>query len=202
MRIESLGIADAWLCTPTQHADDRGVFLEWFRADRLEEATGRPFIPVQANHSRSRRGVIRGIHVVDVPPGQAKYVYCTRGQVLDVVVDLRVGSPTFGRHATAVLDDTDRRGAFVSEGLGHGFVALSDTADVAYLVSTGYDPSTEHGIDPLDPDLSLPWGVADPVLSDKDRSAPRLAEARARDLLPSYDDCRAWYDGLRGRPVR
>ena len=195
MQVEPLEIPDAYVCTPRQFGDDRGTFLEWFRGDRLAEATGRPFTPLQANHSISRRGTLRGIHFADVPPGQAKYVYCPRGAVLDVVVDLRVGSPSFGKHAAVRLDDVDRRGVFLAEGLGHGFVALTDDANVNYLVSTTYNPSIEHAVHPLDPELALPWPpeAGEFVLSDKDAAAPRLAEAQARGLLPSYDACRAFY---------
>ena len=198
MDIRPLAIGDAWVCTPTAYVDARGAFLKWFRADRLAEVTGRAFTPVQANHSVSARGVIRGVHYVDVPPGQAKFVYCPRGAVLDVVVDLRVGSPTFASHAAVVLDDTDRRGVLVSEGLGHAFCALSDGADVTYLVSTSYDPRTEHGVNPLDPALGLPWPAdVAAVLSAKDRDAPGLEQARSLGLLPSYDACRTWYDARR-----
>jgi dTDP-4-dehydrorhamnose 3,5-epimerase len=195
MDIEAFGISGAWVCTPRSHADDRGLFLEWFRGDVLAAETGRRFDVVQANHSVSRRGVVRGIHFADVPPGQAKYVYCPRGAVLDVVVDLRVGSPTYGEHRAVRLDDTDRRGLFIAEGLGHGFCALTDEVDVTYLLSTTYDPAAEHGVDPLDPELSLPWpsDLGDLSLSDKDRAAPSLADARATGLLPAYDTCLARY---------
>jgi dTDP-4-dehydrorhamnose 3,5-epimerase len=194
VRIEALDIAGAWTCTPQSHPDDRGLFLEWFRADRLHEVTGRRFTAVQANHSVSRRGVVRGVHFVDVPPGQAKYVYCTRGAALDIVVDIRVGSPTYGAHSAVVLDDVTRRGVLLGEGLGHAFCALSEATDVTYLVTTAYDPRTEHAINPLDPDLALPW-PDDVTLrqSDKDRAAPGLETARAQGLLPTYDACLAWY---------
>jgi dTDP-4-dehydrorhamnose 3,5-epimerase len=190
-----LEVADAYVCTPRQFGDDRGTFLELFRDDELAQVTGRAFAPAQANHSISRLGSLRGIHYADVPPGQAKYVYCPRGAVLDVVVDLRVGSPSYGKHAAARLDDVERRGVFLSEGLGHAFLALTDEAHVTYLISTTYNPTAEHAIDPLDPDLALPWptGELDLVLSEKDASAPRLAAVEGRGLLPSYDDCRAFY---------
>lgn len=201
MRIDALEIADVWVCAPAQHGDERGVFLEWFRADLLEEATGRGFVPVQANHSQSRRGTLRGIHYADVPPGQAKYVYCARGAVLDVIVDLRVGSPTFGRHVTVTLDDTDRRGVFLAEGLGHGFFALTDVVDVTYLVSTPYNPAAEHAVNPYDGDLALPWPAdrSGHFLSPKDAAAPSLQQARDGSALPSYDTCRRRYEDLADR---
>ena len=193
--ISPLEIADAYVCAPRAFGDDRGTFLEWFRADKLAEVTGRTFTPVQANHSISRRGSLRGVHFADVPPGQAKYVYCPRGAVLDIAVDLRTGSPSYGKHAVVRLDDQDRRGVFLSEGLGHAFLALTEDAHVTYLISTTYNPTAEHAIHPQDPDLALPWPVAeiDIVLSDKDASAPRLADLEARGLLPKYDECQAWY---------
>lgn len=195
MHIEPLEIADAYVCTPRQFGDDRGTFLEWFRADKIADVLGRPFVPVQANHSISRRATLRGIHFADVPPGQAKYVYCPRGAVLDVVVDLRVGSPSYRKHAAVRLDDVDRRGLFLAEGLGHAFFALTDDANVTYLVSTTYNPAIERGVHPLDPDLALPWPLdaGDAVLSAKDEAAPTLAAAEADGLLPSYDACRAHY---------
>jgi len=195
--ISPLEIADAYVCAPRPFGDDRGIFLEWFRGDALDKVTGRAFSPVQANHSISRLGSLRGLHYADVPPGQAKYVYCPLGAVLDIAVDLRTGSPSYGKHAALRLDDIDRRGVFLSEGLGHAFLALTDEAHVTYLVSTPYNPSAEHAIDPLDPELALPWPAAelDLVLSEKDSAAPKLADVEALGLLPSYDVCRATYAG-------
>src|SRR4051794_28027787 len=144
MRIEPMKIEGAWLCSPSVHADDRGVFLEWFRADVLAEVTGIDFRVAQANHSVSARGVVRGVHFSDVPPGQAKLVYCPNGSVLDAVIDIRVGSPTFGMTESVVLDDADRLAVFISEGLGHAFCAQSERASVTYLVSSTYDPQHEH----------------------------------------------------------
>jgi dTDP-4-dehydrorhamnose 3,5-epimerase len=197
--IEATGVDGAWLCTPRQFPDERGVFLEWFRADLLAEHTQRRFDVLQANHSISRRGTVRGLHLADVPPGQAKYVYCPRGAVLDVVVDVRAGSPTFGEHVALRLDDQDRRGLFIAEGLAHGFCALTETAEVTYLVSTTYDPAVERSINPLDPDIAVPWpdDIGALVMSDKDRAAPTLQQARAAGTLPSYDACRTRYDELR-----
>ena len=142
-----------------------------------------------ANLSVSARGVVRGIHFSDVPPGQAKYVTCVSGAVLDVVVDIRVGSPTYGQWDAMRLDDVDRRAVYVAEGLGHGFCTLSESATVTYLCSSTYRPGHEHGVDPLDPELGIDWPVTGPVLSTKDAAAPSLAEARAAGLLPQYEDC-------------
>lgn len=197
MQLRELAVPDAYEILPVQHGDDRGVFLEWFRADQLSELTGRDFTLAQANCSVSQRGVLRGVHYADVPPGQAKYVTCFSGSVLDVVVDIRVGSPTFGAVDSVLLDDVDRRAVFVAEGIGHAFFSLSDTAVVGYLCSTPYSPTREHGINPLDPELQLPWpaNVA-PELSAKDAAAPNLSDALETVGLPRYDACQAWYRSL------
>ena len=197
MKIEQLDVPGAWVCTPEVFTDDRGAFLEWFRDDKLAAETGRRFNVAQANHSVSRRGALRGLHFADVPPGQAKYVYCPRGVALDVVVDIRVGSPTFGAVSTVQLDEQDRRGIFLAEGLGHAFLALIDDTAVTYLTSSPYNPTAEHTVNPLDPALALPWpdDVA-PVLSPRDAAAPSLDAARSAGVLPSYDVCTAFYATL------
>ena len=198
--MKPLGIDGAWLATPRIHQDGRGSFLEWFRGDEFADDIGYRFGLAQANCSISRRGVLRGIHFADVPPGQAKYVTCLSGEVLDVVVDLRVGSPGFGRWEAARLDDQTRRVMFVSEGLGHGFMALSAEATVVYLCSTAYAPGLEHGVHPLDPALGIAWpGDVEPVLSEKDATAPSLDEARRTGLLPRYEDCLAYIANQRSR---
>jgi dTDP-4-dehydrorhamnose 3,5-epimerase len=196
--MEPMGITGAWTFTPAVHRDERGYFLEWFRAGELSESLGYWPETAQANCSVSRRGVIRGIHFASVPPGQAKYVTCVSGAVLDVVVDLRVGSPSYGRWEAVRLDDDSRRAVFLAEGLGHAFTALSEEATVIYLCSTPYSPGREHGVHPLDPDIGVEWPTGtELVLSAKDADAPTLAGARRAGLLPVYADCRAYLDGLR-----
>ncbi len=198
MDVEPLKVSGAWSFTPKQWPDPRGVFLEWYKAGPVEQAVGHPLDVQQANHSVSSRGTLRGVHFADVPPSQAKYVYCTRGAVLDVVVDIRVGSPTFGASDSVLLDADDRRAVYLSEGLGHAFLALSDDTNITYLVSAPYAPAREHGISPLDPALGLPWpDDVELLLSDKDAAAPTLAQAREQGLLPGYADCQAFYEGLR-----
>jgi dTDP-4-dehydrorhamnose 3,5-epimerase len=194
--IRPLDLPGAWLCTPTQYADERGVFLEWFRADLLAEATGRQFGTAQANLSLSARGVLRGLHVADVPPGQAKVIACPHGAVLDVAVDVRTGSPTFGQVATAVLDDVDRRVVILAEGLAHGFCALRDGTVVSYLASSTYDPAGERTVDALDPALAIAWpdDIGELIRSPRDAAAPSLEHAWAQGILPSYPDCVARYD--------
>jgi dTDP-4-dehydrorhamnose 3,5-epimerase len=199
VQIRPLSIAGAWEITPQQFADDRGVFLESFRGDRLAEAIGHRMEVVQTNVSVSRRGALRGIHFADVPVGQAKYVTAVRGSLIDFVVDLRVGSPTFGQWDSVLLDTTDRRAVYLAEGLGHAFLALEDDTVAHYLCSAAHDPDREHGINPLDPavGLALPPGV-EPLLSPKDAAAPTLEAAADSGLLPSYETCTQWYRELEG----
>ena len=198
MQIRELSIPDSYEITPIQRGDDRGVFLEWYRFDLLEEAIGHPLTLRQANTSVSKRGVVRGIHFADVPLGQAKYVTVTHGAVLDFVVDIRVGSPTFGQWDSVRLDTVDRKAIYLSEGLGHAFVALTDDATVSYLVSDVYNASREHGIDPLDSDVALifPEEAGEPLLSPKDLDAPSLADAASTGLLPTWENMRAFYASL------
>jgi dTDP-4-dehydrorhamnose 3,5-epimerase len=198
VKIEPLSIEGAWLITPQQFGDPRGMFMEWYRHDKLAEAVGHPLRLAQGNLSVSAKDVVRGIHFADVPPSQAKYVSCVRGALLDVIVDLRVGSESFGAWEFVQLDDVDRRSVYVSEGLGHGFVALSDDATIHYCVSETYNPSREHGVHPLDPDLGIDWPVDIPILSAKDEAAPSLEEALKSDLLPKYSDCIAYTASLSG----
>lgn len=177
--------------------DSRGVFLEWYRFDRLAAEVGHPLRLAQANISTSVAGVVRGVHFADVPPGQAKYVTCVRGAVLDVVVDIRVGSPTFGRWEAVQLDEVDRRCVYIAEGLGHAYCALTDDATFVYLCSETYNPTGERGVHPLDPDLGIDWPADAPVLSPKDASAPTLSQAVAAGLLPDYRTCREFTNTLR-----
>jgi dTDP-4-dehydrorhamnose 3,5-epimerase len=197
MKIRPLTVEGAFEITPVQHRDPRGSFLEWYRFDALEAAVGHPLDLAQANLSTSARDVVRGIHFADVPPGQAKYVTCVSGAVLDVVVDIRLGSPTYGAWEAVPLDAEERRAVYLAEGLGHAFCALTEGATVAYLCSTTYRPGHEHGINPLDPELGITWPVATPLLSTKDAEAPSLAGARAAGLLPQYDACLSYIEAGR-----
>lgn len=197
MKVRELAVRDAYEFTPQQFPDNRGLFVAPFQEQALVSAIGHPLRLAQTNHSVSKRGVIRGVHFADTPPGQAKYVYCPSGALLDVIIDLRVGSPTFGRWDAVRLDSVEFRAVYLAEGLGHAFVALEDDTAMSYLCSTGYNPGGEHGITPLDPELALPWpaGLA-PILSEKDTAAPTLAEAREAGLLPRYEACQAHYATL------
>lgn len=197
MTYRELAVPGAWEITPVQHGDPRGVFLEWFQGVPFASNVGHPLTLAQANMSVSAAGVLRGIHFADVPPGQAKYVTCPKGAVLDVVVDIRVGSPTFGAWDTVLLDDVDRRAIYLSEGLGHAFCSLEDDSTVVYLCSTPYAPGREHGVNPLDAAIGIEWPQVardgSPIthqLSAKDTAAPTLAEAAEQGLLPRWDEVR------------
>jgi dTDP-4-dehydrorhamnose 3,5-epimerase len=204
--ISPLRIEGAWALTPQLRPDDRGVFLEWFAGSEFEQAVGHPLDLRQANLSVSMAGVLRGVHFAQLPPSQAKYVTCTSGAVLDVVADLRVGSPTFGEWESVLLDDIDRRAVYISEGLGHAFLSLADGSTVSYLCSAPYAPAREHGVTPQDPDLAIDWPTTgrdgrplEVRLSPKDAEASTLAEVRAAGLLPTYDAVLAFRAGLAGR---
>ena len=202
MKVRALSIPGAFEVTPVQHSDERGVFMEWFKAPAFREAVGHDLRLAQANISVSRRGTLRGVHFADVPPGQAKYVTCPSGRLLDVVVDIRVGSPTFGQWDAVVLDSVDRRAVYVAEGLGHAFLALTDDTVVCYLCTEGYNPSGEHGVHAQDPALGIDWpDEVEPVLSPRDAAAPTLEQARGAGLLPRYEDCLAYESELRGQGV-
>lgn len=202
MQFRELDVPGVIEFTPAIFRDARGQFVAPFQQSSFADATGQQLQLAQANQSVSRRGVIRGVHFSDVPPGQAKYVHCSRGALLDVAIDVRLGSPTFGRWCSALLDATNCRAVYLAEGIGHAFVALTDDTVMAYLCSTGYDPEAEHTVHPLDPALQLPWPTnLELVLSDKDRAAPTLAEAAAAGLLPHWSTCQARYAALRAPTV-
>ena len=197
MQATPYSISGLWRFDPVLRPDDRGVFLESFKESVFVETVGHSFDLAQMNISVSRAGTVRGVHFADVPPGQAKYVQCFSGKILDIVVDIRVDSPTFGQYEAIELDADSRSGLYISVGLGHAFCALSDSATVGYLCSEGYSPEREHGIYPLDPDLALPWPQGEQsVLSPKDAAAPLLAEAIASGFLPQYGDCVEFVSGL------
>lgn len=197
MQVERTSIPGVLAVSNAVHHDDRGYFLEWFRADAFELATGHAFTLRQANCSVSARGTLRGVHFADVPPGQAKFVTCVAGSVLDVAVDLRVGSPTFGRTLARDLSAGNRDALYLPEGIGHAFLALQDDASIVYLCSTPYAPEREHEVNPLDPELDIDWPERTEFLvSPKDAAAPGLAEAQASGLLPRWEACQAFVADL------
>ncbi|GAA1692298.1 dTDP-4-dehydrorhamnose 3,5-epimerase [Microcella alkalica] len=201
MQIRELSVAGSFEVTPRQFPDARGLFWEWYRFDALAEAVGHPLDLRQGNGSVSNRGVVRGIHFADVPPSQAKYVTVTSGAVIDYIIDIRVGSPTFGKWEAVRLDTIDRRAVYIGEGLGHAFMALEDGTTVTYLVSEVFNPTAEHGVTPLDPTIALefPGEAGEPLLSPKDLEAPTLLDAEAAGLLPAWEGARAYTAALDDR---
>ncbi|HEY8465182.1 MAG TPA: dTDP-4-dehydrorhamnose 3,5-epimerase [Solirubrobacterales bacterium] len=173
-------IPDLVLLEVRAHGDERGFLLESYREEEWREL-GVDVHFVQENHSRSRKGILRGIHF-QLQPGQAKLVRCVRGRIWDVAVDLRRDSPTYRRWQGFELSDENHRQLYVPVGFGHGFCVLSEEADVAYKLSSYYDPEQEAGIRWDDPDVAVEWPIADPQLSERDRTAPTLAEVA--DELP------------------
>lgn len=198
MGFRELAITGAWEVTPQVHADSRGAFLEWFTEPAFQEMTGHTFNMRQANCSVSAKGALRGLHFAQVPPGQAKYATCVKGSVFDVVVDIRIGSPTFGHWDAVMLDDSTHRSVYLSEGLAHGFLALEDDSTVMYLCSTPYAPTREHTISALDPAIGIDWPLpyGELLLSERDRLAPRLDEVKAAGLLPSWRETKTFVGTL------
>ncbi len=199
MSIRELSVPGAWEITPTVHGDDRGTVFEWFTESGFGEMTGHRFDLRQANCSMSAAGVLRGLHFAQLPPSQAKYMTCVRGSIFDVVVDIRVGSPTYGRWDGVLLDDVNCRSVYLSEGLAHGFLALQDDSTVMYLCSTPYAPQREHTIAATDPAIGIEWPLpaGELLLSDRDAVAPPLAEVRAAGVLPTWHETRDFIEARR-----
>jgi dTDP-4-dehydrorhamnose 3,5-epimerase len=198
MDVRELNIAGAWEITPRLHTDSRGLFFEWLTDRGFTGLAGHRLDVRQANCSVSDAGVLRGLHFAQLPPSQAKYVTCVSGSVFDVVVDIRVGSPTFGRWDAVELDARNHKSVYISEGLAHGFLALQDNSTVMYLCSTEYSPEREHTIAATDPAIAIDWPAGhELVISDRDAQAPSLDEVRAAGLLPTWDETRAFVEGLR-----
>lgn len=202
VKVRELKIPGTWEITPTIHGDSRGQLFEWFTDRQFTSFAGQRLDIRQANCSISSAGVLRGLHFAQVPPSQAKYVTCVTGSVFDVVVDIRLGSPTFGQWDSVLLDDSDHKTIYISEGLAHGFLALQDNSTVMYLCSAEYNPQREHTICPTDPALAIEWplvnGVA-PILSGRDAAAPSFEEIHARGLLPSWDETQSFIEGMRNK---
>ena len=177
MKISHSKLKGCVIIEPRVFGDERGFFLETFQAVRYEQEAGINLPFVQDNHSRSAKGVLRGLHFQKTKP-QGKLVRVVRGQVYDVALDIRKGSATFGEWEGVLLSEDNKKQFWVPPGFAHGFVVLSDTADFEYKCTDYYDPSDEGGILWSDPDLGIPWPIANPVLSTKDESAKRLVDLR------------------------
>lgn len=190
MEITPLGIEDAWLAKSPVRADDRGNFREWFKSSDILDATGIDFSVEQANISISNRGVVRGIHYSLATSGQAKWVTCVSGAIIDVIIDIRPKSETYGNYVSVELKGGEGRAVLIGNGLGHAFISLEDQTAVSYLLSTPYSPADEYEINPMDPRIGIAWklyfvGGTGLVLSPKDAAAPTLAECAEAGLLPN-----------------
>ena len=169
-----LSIDGAWLYETTSYEDARGYFQEWFKESLIREVLGREFKVTQANLSRSKKGVVRGIHFSTASQGQAKWITCTNGFLWDVVVDIRPHSPTFKSWEAVELHAGDGKSLLISEGLGHAFVALEDDTVISYLLTTAYSPQDEFAINPLDAELGITWPDIPLIFSERDFSASSI----------------------------
>ena len=187
MKFTPLGIDGAWLFESPVHLDERGLFREWFKLEAIEKLVGRKFEVEQANISLSSKGTLRGIHYSLAPRGQSKWVTCVVGSIKDVIVDIRPSSQTFGKWIEVDLSGDSGKAVFISEGLGHSFMALEENTAVSYLESTQFLPADEHEINPLDEAIGINWGIdVDSMkISEKDRLAPNLSEQLTRGKLPA-----------------
>jgi len=186
MELTPLGIEGVWLAESPVWSDDRGYFREWFKSVEVKNVTGRDFEIEQANISLSSRGTLRGIHYSIAPRGQAKWITCVSGSIQDVIVDIRPESRTFGQWIEVELKGNLGKAVFISEGLGHGFLALEDNTAVAYLVSTPFSPTDEFEINPLDENIGIKWGMDlnSLKISEKDKIAPTLTQRNSEGRLP------------------
>jgi dTDP-4-dehydrorhamnose 3,5-epimerase len=190
MELTPLGIEGVWLAESPVWKDDRGSFHEWFKAEAIRNVIGRDVGIEQANISVSSKGTLRGIHYSIAPRGQAKWITCVSGSLQDVIVDIRPSSKTFGEWVDVELRGNSGKALLISEGLGHGFLALEDKTAIAYLVSTPFSPTDEYEINPKDPALKIEWGrqsfdEAHFILSEKDAAAPTLKVRQINGELPS-----------------
>ena len=196
MKVTPLQIDGSWLIELSKFQDSRGFFFESFREDVAEKHFGRKFQVKQSNTSVSKKGSVRGIHYALVPPGQAKYVQCQKGSIIDYVIDIRIGSPTFSQFAEIKLSADKPQAIFIEEGLAHAFVALENKTVVSYYVTEQYNPHKEKGINPFDKTLNVKWPDIDLILSEKDKQAINLEEAKNQGLLPSFDECKKFINLL------
>ena len=196
MKAKPLEISGAWEVELKKFDDSRGFFFESFRSDFSHDTFGRKFTVKQTNTSVSAKGAVRGIHYALVPPSQAKYVQCQKGSIMDYVIDIRIGSPTFGKSLSIELNSDTPRAIFIEEGLAHAFVALEEETVVTYLVNENFNPEREKGINPFDKELAINWPKMDLLLSEKDKTAISLQEAKELDLLPSFAECKQFIKTL------
>ena len=191
MKVEKLAVQGAFVFTPEVFSDHRGLFVSPFQRLSFTAANGGPILPVaQTNHSMPRRGVVRGVHYTSTPPGVAKYVYCAVGEAIDIIVDVRVGSPTFGTWDAVQMNSQEFRAMYFPVGVGHAFVSLADGTVMSYMLTGSYVPEHERVVSAFDPALGLPIPTdLETIISDRDRVGPSLAETAEAGLLPDYQQC-------------
>jgi len=196
MKAHPLKISGSWKIKFQKFDDNRGFFYESFKEEDFKNKIGRNLNIKQTNTSSSSKGSVRGIHYALVPPSQAKLVQCQRGSIKDYVIDIRVGSPTFGQFEEIELSENSASAVFVEEGLAHAFVALENQTVVTYFVTEKYNPEREKGINPFDKTLNVKWPDIELILSEKDKQAISLEEAKNQGLLPTFDECKKFIKSL------
>ena len=196
MKAHPLKISGSWKIEFQKFEDNRGFFYESFKAEEFPRLIGRNFDIKQTNTSSSSKGSVRGVHYALVPPSQAKLVQCQRGSIKDYVIDIRIGSPTFGQFEAIELDEKSASAIFIEEGLAHAFVALENNTIVTYYVSEKYNPEREKGINPFDKTLNILWPEIDLILSEKDKAAISLKQATDQGILTTYDECKKFIKSL------
>ena len=196
MKSHPLKISGSWKIEFQKFEDNRGFFYESFKAEEFPKLIGRNFDIKQTNTSSSSKGSVRGVHYALVPPSQAKLVQCQRGSIKDYVIDIRIGSPTFGQFEAIDLDEKSACAIFIEEGLAHAFVALENNTIVTYYVSEKYNPEREKGINPFDETLNILWPEIDLILSEKDKAAISLEQAKSQGILTTYNECKKFIKSL------
>ena len=196
MKTTPLSIDGSWKIDFQRFDDNRGYFYESFKEEDFKTHIGRDFKIKQTNTSSSSKGSVRGIHFAMLPPSQAKLVQCQRGSIRDYVIDIRVGSPTFGKFEVVELGENSASAVFIEEGLAHAFVALENHTVVTYYVSEKYNPEREKGINPFDKTLNVKWPDLELILSEKDKQAISLEESKSQGLLPSFDECKKFIKSI------
>ena len=196
MKAQPLKISGSWKIEFQKFDDNRGFFYESFKEEDFKKQIGRNLNIKQTNTSSSSKGSVRGIHYALVPPSQAKLVQCQRGSIKDYVIDIRVGSPTFGQFEEIELNENSASAVFIEEGLAHAFVAMENQTVVTYFVTEEYNPTREKGINPFDKTLNVKWPDLELILSEKDKQAISLEEAKNQGLLPTFDECQKFIKSL------
>jgi dTDP-4-dehydrorhamnose 3,5-epimerase len=196
MKTTPLSIDGSWKIDFQRFDDNRGYFYESFKEEDFKTHIGRNFKIKQTNTSSSSKGSVRGIHFAMVPPSQAKLVQCQRGSIRDYVIDIRVGSTTFGKFEVVELGESSASAVFIEEGLAHAFVALENHTVVTYYVNEKYNPEREKGINPFDKTLNVKWPDLELIISEKDKQAISLDESKAQGLLPNYDECKKFIKSI------